>query len=110
MIAKLGKTIAIRMFPAILLPQKFQCHMGLTALAHLLLEVGQQRLEFLETLVRIGCIASLQTMFQHRVIQFQKPVDTERISQGFPHVVVHCLLIHAYLSGCFAVGDVLLFQ
>ena len=84
--------------------------MGLTALAHLLLNIGQQCLELFETLVRIGCVASFQAVLQYRIIQLQKPVNAKRVCIGLPHVVVHSLLIHAHLEGRFSIGDVLLFQ
>ena len=98
------------MIPAVLLPQQLERHVGLAALAHLLLNIGQQGLEFLETLVRISSVTSFQTVLQYRIVQFQKSVNAERVCIGLPYVVVHCLLIHAHLEGCLTVGDVLLLQ
>ena len=77
---------------------------------HLLLEIGKQCLEHLKMLVGICCIATLQTMFKHGVVEFEKTFYTELIGKGLLYVVVHGLLVDADYCGRLAVGDSLLLK
>ena len=78
--------------------------------SHLLLEIGQQFLEDLEALVRVGWIATLETVLKHGVIEFEKAFYTEFICTGLTYLVVHGLLVNADYPGCLAVGDSLLLE
>jgi len=46
-------------------------------------------------------------VLQDGVIQFQQTIYAERVGTDLSHIVVHCLLVHAYLDGRLAVGDIL---
>ena len=72
---------------------------------HLLLEIGQQILEDLEALVRVGRIAALETMLKHGVVEFEKAFYAEFICTGLTYIVVCGLLVDADNLGCFAVGE-----
>ena len=105
---ELGEAVVVvRMFPDVFLPQEFQCDM---LALHLLLEIGKQCLEYFKTPVGICRIATLQTMFKHGVVEFEKTFYTEFIGKGLLYVVVHGLLVDADYCGRLAVGDSLLLQ
>ena len=71
---------------------------------------GQQFLENLEALVRVGWIAALETVLKHGVVEFEKAFHAEFICTGLTYVVVHGLLVDADYRGSLAVGDSLLLE
>ena len=71
---------------------------------HLLLEIGKQFLEHLEAFVCVCWTATLQAMFKHGVIEFEKTFYAEFIGKGLLYVVVHGLLVDAEYCGHLAVG------
>ena len=105
---ELGEAVVIiRMLPDVFLPQEFQCDM---LALHLLLEIWKQCLEHFKTPVGICRIATLETMFKHGVIEFEKTFYAEFIGKGLLYVVVHGLLVDADYCGRLAVGDSLLLK
>ena len=96
MVAELCETVVvIGMFRDVFFPKELQGHMPA---CHLLLEIGQQLLEDLEVLVGVGRIATLETMLEHGVIEFEKAFYAEFICTGLRFTAIRLALRYLYLS------------
>lgn len=76
----------------------------------LILQVRQQFLERLKTVVCVCRIAALETMLKYGIIKLKELIDAEFVILNLVHIMVYSLLVHTYYFGCATVGDSVLLQ